>query len=140
MNINETTKEEIIKIQKMLLEGVNYFREDISFWESYFEHHREGGLRTRESLSAGICNTILSTVNGSFYLQKNKIGSCWVTDCKNTSLHYNTCNKCKYLLRGYDFKTKLYDLDNNSVCAAGLHFSSIFDKPLVTEEGELTAF
>lgn len=127
LNVNESIKTEVIKIQKMLLSGTNYFKNDISFWERHFSPHRKGCLRTREQLSSSICNFILETATGSFHLQKNKIGSCWISNCRASVLHKSVCDKCKYKLKGYDFKDKLHDLDCNSVSSFNLPFSSIFD-------------
>lgn len=132
LNVEENVREEIMKVQNEILAGVNYFREDISFWRKYFKH-REGFLRTRESLSAGICNDILGRIKGAFYLQKSKIGSCWISDCKNTELHKNVCNQCVYKLKGCTFRDKLEDLDRNSVSVLGLPFSTIFHKCQTTE-------
>lgn len=127
LNAEDAVKDEIIKIQNKILSSRNYFREDISFWRAYFRH-REGFLRTRESLSAGICNDIFGRIKGAFYLQKSKIGHCWMSDCKDTKLHKNVCDNCNYKLKGCSFKAKLEDLDKNSVAALGLPLSTIFDK------------
>lgn len=128
LNVDIAIKNEISNIQHKLLSGVNYFRDDISFWINYFGKHRKGVLKTREKLSFGICNLILNTINGSFYLQKDKIGSCWVTDCKDSTLHKNVCVNCKYKLKNCSFRCKLEDLDNNSVSILSLPFSTIFNK------------
>lgn len=128
LNVDDDVRAEIIKVQNKIVSGKNYFREDISFWRDYFRH-REGFLRTRESLSAGICNDILGRIKGAFYLQKSKIGSCWVSDCKDTKLHKNVCDNCKYKLKGCSFRDKLEDLDKNSVAASGLPLSTIFFAP-----------
>ncbi|MGN0483134.1 MAG: hypothetical protein ACI4HI_06260 [Lachnospiraceae bacterium] len=126
LHVNEAVKEELQNVQKKLLSKVNYFRGDISFWETYFEH-RSGVLRTRESLSAGICNDLFRKINGKFYLQKSKIGSCWIADCESSDLHENVCKNCKYPMKDHQFKDKLLDLDCNSVSIFGEPLAEILD-------------
>lgn len=127
LNVSDELKAELIAIQSKILSGVNYFNQDISYWRSYFGSHRKGCLKTRESLSSSICNEVLSTVKGSFYLTKSKIGDCWVEDCNCTRLHENVCKRCGYILKGCSFREKLADLDNNSCSKFSLPFSTIFD-------------
>ena len=127
LEIDDSLRNELLSVQNKILTGKNYFREDISFWENYFGEHRCGSLKTREKLSSSICNDIFKRVNGLFFIQKNKIGECWVCDCANSKLHKNVCSRCNYILKGSSFRDKLKDIDSNSVSCLSLPFSTVFN-------------
>ena len=126
LNVDANTLNEIKKVQNSILKGDNYFRNDILFWEKYFKN-KEGLLVTREHVSAGICSSILKTIKGNFILRKDDIGSCWISDCDETTLHERVCASCKYSLKCSTFRKKLNDIDTNSVSRFSLPFSTIFD-------------
>lgn len=127
LGIEDEFKLNLKEIQDYILQGYNYFNVcDLTYWENRYQH-RKGVLRTRESLSSYICLEITRSIKGNFKITKDSIGSCWVSDCKDTTLHRNVCSQCKFPCKSSSFRNKLADLDNNSVSKLSLPFSSIFD-------------
>lgn len=125
-NIDKPFKDEVRLIQNKIMRKENYF-EDVSlyWWKRY--KHRSGVMRTRESLSSYIVSELTSRIKGDFKITKSNIGSCWISDCIDTTLHENVCAMCKYPSKNCTFREKLRDLDENSVSRLSSPFSTIFD-------------
>lgn len=126
-NIEEKFRNELMAVIDSIMQGYNYFRVcDLTYWKDRYKH-RSGVLRTRESLSSYICTEVTSRIKGNFKVTKNSIGSCWISDCIDTTLHENVCAMCKYPSKNCTFREKLKDLDENSVSRLSSPFSTIFD-------------
>ena len=120
-------KSEVFRISESILNRIDYFKVcDLSYWRDRYKH-RAGVLATREKLSSYICVELTGSIRGNFKINKNSIGSCWISDCKDTTLHKNVCSQCRYPCKNSSFRDKLADLDNNSVSKLSLPFSTIFD-------------
>lgn len=126
VNVSEEFLRELEKVQSMLLNKQNYYREDLSFWNSYFKD-QSGALKTRECLSASICSCASKTAKGHFLINKNSIGVCWISDCGEAKINENVCKQCRYSLKDCTFREKLTSIDSTSVSKFSLPFSTIFD-------------
>ena len=101
----------------------NNYEENIKFMGKYITDT----YSTREKASAGICSTVLNSINRKgFKLTKQEIGDCWVYDCLNASISSYICDKCTFCMKGCTFKEKIDDLDKNSVSCFSAPTSTIF--------------